>query len=273
MRIDLSNKYVAFMVKNADLSNGCSIIRTILWRIIVALVLGTIGVLGICVLGFVLAGTVLYLFSPWFGKLDPMLSLSWLGPSWWAEFLRLGAVVGIVTAILAALVSAIAATAIWGPKLFGRGVGAVANTRPMEKFGEAIVLSFDAAMAFGHKFCPTIKFKVNGPEILQAIANNPSGYMVLTKYGNWYKITKCSPSKTNAMDTRLDLVSPISEYDEYYIKWVADRERWDDDGISITTVEEYEICREWQLAEDDVSDAEWLERRAAIDARDLDEGY
>lgn len=42
MRINVTNKQVAWLVGDADLSNGCSVIRWVLWRSIWALVLGSL---------------------------------------------------------------------------------------------------------------------------------------------------------------------------------------------------------------------------------------
>lgn len=42
MRINVTNKQVAWLVGDADLSNGCSVIRWVLWRSIWALILGSL---------------------------------------------------------------------------------------------------------------------------------------------------------------------------------------------------------------------------------------
>lgn len=239
MNIDLSNKWVAFLVGGADLSNGCSVIRNILLRSIV-LGLGAIaGTLGAIIAGFVVSGLVLYLFSPWFGRFDVALSLSWLGPSWWAELLRIGAVIGLMACFIASVVGALFSMVRYGP----RAVEYVTNRQvmvvPMSKTSAAISTWYEAAMAFGHRFCPKITFTVIGPESVRDAAQHPQNYMFLDCAGEWYKITGITPSKADSRDTRFDVRN--MRYDSpYFFMWKSQRNRWDDDGVSLVTKAEYE---------------------------------
>lgn len=155
MKINMENSIVRFLVDGADLNNGCSVIRRVLFSIMMSVVLGCIAVAVAVAVVFTIAGTVLYLFSPWFGQLDIGLSMSWLGPEWWARSLRTGAAIGLILTTIATSFAA-----IWTFTGFILSIKAgefKAFNKAIQPLAEGALVVADAAMAIGHRFCPKIE--------------------------------------------------------------------------------------------------------------------
>ena len=176
MRIDLSNPVVRFLVSGADFTNGCSVIRNIILRALLALggavVIGVIASMSAAIV----AGTLLYLFSPWYGQFNPDLSLSWLGPAWWADAVRAGAWLGtIVTAggtayglwRLLKLIGSRQKMSIRTANLLSRTCNKLSDS----SIAGAVRLTAGAVSTFAHKICPNVEVVV--PPHIQAILDHP----------------------------------------------------------------------------------------------------
>lgn len=166
MKVDLSNPVIRFLVGGANLADGCSVIRNALLRSILILGAATVAMMVAVIVGFILAGLTLYLAAPWYGTLDVGLSLSYLGKSWWAEGLRIGAGVGIVLSFVGTFVG-VGYLLIKGLTRLTRRfryiglphrVGQyIRESAPMK----ALTFIGDAAYNIGHRICPKVELKLD----------------------------------------------------------------------------------------------------------------
>ena len=232
MKIDLTNKWQMLLIGEADLSDGCSVIRSILLRSIVgltaAVVLTAVAVAAL----FVIAGLLIYLCSPWFGQLDVDLSMSWLGKAWWADWLRSGATFGIM---ISAGATAYGVT-LGLLKFFNGSTWRHNKWRAIEAITDnsgarALKTISEAAYNLAHKICPKVEL-VLPPEVEYLNANRDTVRITLPESGlenGW--ITDIHIGR--------HVVTVWVENDtrSTYFVWSFSRMRWNEDVI-ITPVDE-----------------------------------
>ncbi len=232
MKIDLTNKWQMLLIGGADLSDGCSVIRNILLRSVVGLTAAVVLTALAVAASFIVAGLLIYICSPWFGRFDIDLSMSWLGSAWWADGLRTGAALGIVISAGAITYGAILGLvkffngSIWRRSKW-RAIEAITDnsgTRALKTVGEA-------AYNLAHKICPKVEL-VLPPEVQYLNANRDKVRITLPEswLENGWITDICINDRSATVWVENDTRST-------YFVWSFSRMRWNEEVI-ITPVDE-----------------------------------
>lgn len=228
MKIDLSNPVVRFLVGNADFTNGCSVVRGIMLRSLLALGGAAIASIVAAIALMIIAGTVLYIFSPWYGQLDVDLSLSWLGPAWWADGLRVGAVMGLILGFIGSVWLALK---LMFMSIERYGASTLKFIPSRERIAnntivKAACVAGSAVSAFAHKFCPNIEVVI--PASVQEVINNYEKTVVrlwCTDYNVPMKITEVVHKKYGI---RLDMEAVDNPTHKDYIFFSYSDNSWNE---------------------------------------------
>lgn len=239
MKLDLNNPYISFLVGSSDLTNGCSVIRTMLLRILMCLGGAVVALVVATAALFIVAGLGVYLYSPWFGQMDVGLSMSWLGNAWWADWLRTGAKIGIVLSILGSVIGSVVLFVMqlkravdWiraddsSASTIAKAISAHRVTQTIMAPFNAVGVVWGACSDLAHKICPNVVLVL--PEDIQRLIETPELFNLRTDYcgGTTWVIDR---TEWRDEGKRLRFYLRSTDYDNDYRRdWVSYNPRLND---------------------------------------------